>query len=220
MTHTLLSSRALMLVCLAGSVSGAALAGRPLTVDDAGTNATGEGHVEVWATRADGVRSLNISPAYAVREGIELSATLSRETPDKTTTTALQAKFLLSPSLEKGCNLGLGVGVLRARTSGANENGSFINGIGSCNGMPLGNIHVTLGLVKPSKAAGTRTWGLALEREMGDLTPHVEYFGVEGSKPVVQVGLRGDVAAAVQLDGTVARSGDTTSYSLGFKLRF
>lgn len=212
--------RSFVLAPLALALAGPALAGRPLTVDDAGTNAGGEGHVEVWFARADGARSTNISPAYALRDGLEISALLSRATPDKITTTALQLKFLFSPSKEDGCNFAAGVGVARARAAGESENGSFINGIASCNGTPLGNVHFNLGYTKPSGAKGVKSWGVALEREMGGVTPHIEIFGAEHSKPVVQVGLRGDIARNVQLDGTVGRSDGITAWSVGLKFKF
>lgn len=200
--------------------AGSALAGRPLTVDDAGTNTGGEGHVEMWMTRADGTRSLNLSPAYALRDGIELSALLSRERPDTLTTTALQLKVLFTPSKEEGCNVGAGVGVARVKAVGASENGTFVNGIATCNGTLLGSVHVNLGYTKPSSSRGVKSWGVALEREMGRVTPHVEYFGVEHTKPVVQLGLRGDIVKNVQLDGTVARSDGITAYSAGVKVKF
>jgi hypothetical protein len=212
--------RTFVLAPIAIVLAGPALAGRPLTVDDAGTNAGGEGHVEVWMARADGARSYNISPAYALRDGLEISALLSRETPDKITTTALQLKVLFSPSKEDGCNFGAGVGVARARVAGDSENGSFVNGIASCNGTPLGNVHFNLGYTKPSSAKGVKSWGVAVEHEMGAVTPHVEYFGAERSKPAVQLGLRGDVAKNLQLDGTVGRSDRTTAWSVGLKFKF
>jgi hypothetical protein len=212
--------RSLVLAPIATALAGAALAGRPLTVDDAGTNAAGEGHVEVWMARAKEARSWNISPAYALRDGLEISALLSREKPDKLTTTAIQLKFLLSPSKEDGCNFGVGVGVAHASAAGDSEDGSFINGIASCNGTPLGNVHLNLGYTKPSSAKGVKSWGVALEHEMGAVTPHIEYFGVEHSKPVVQLGLRGDVARNMQLDGTVGRSDGVTAYSVGVKFKF
>ncbi len=213
-------TRSLVLASLAIALAGPALAGRPLTVDDAGTNAGGEGHVEAWMTRADGGRSLNISPAYALRDGLEISALWSRTSPDKVTGTALQVKVLFTPSKEEGCNFGAGVGVARARAAGDSENATFVNGLATCNGTLLGNVHVNLGYAKPSSGSGARSWGVALERPMGNLTPHIEYFGVEHTKPVVQVGLRGDVSETIQLDGTVGRSDGVTAWSLGVKFRF
>jgi hypothetical protein len=73
--------RGLVLAPIATALAGAALAGRPLTVDDAGTNAASEGHVEIWMARAKEARSWNISPAYALRDGLEFSALLSRKKP-------------------------------------------------------------------------------------------------------------------------------------------
>jgi hypothetical protein len=212
--------RGLALAPFALTLVGSALAGRPLTVDDAGTNAAGEGHVEVWMTRADEARSTNISPAYALRDGFEFSALFSRESPHKITTTALQAKFLFSPSKEEGCNFGAGVGVARAKAAGDREEAGFVNGIATCNGTLLGNVHVNLGYSKPSSASGVKSWGVALERPMGAVTPHIEYFGVEHAKPVLQLGLRGDILGNLQLDGTVARSEGITSWSVGVKTGF
>lgn len=197
-----------------------AQAGRPLAVDDAGVNAKGEGHVEAWAARTDGVRTLNLSPAYAFVEGLEVAALLSRDTTDRITGTALQLKWLITPSRDSGCNAGLSFGASRARGGGAREDAAFANGLFSCNGTPLGNLHLDLGLVKPSHERSLGTWGLALEREIGPVTPHIEWFGAERSKPTWQVGLRGDATRRLQLDGTIGRGNGSTQYSLGAKFRF
>jgi hypothetical protein len=212
--------RNLLLAPIAIAVAFPALAGRPLTVDDAGTNAAGEGHVEVWWARAGAVRSQNTSPAFALRDGLEVSAQFSRETPDKIATTAVQLKYLFTPSKEDGCNVGTSLGLIRARAANDSENGKFINGIASCNGTPLGNVHVNVGYVKPSSVKGAKSWGVALEHEVGPVTPHIEYYGIERTKPVVQLGLRGDIAKNVQLDGTVGRSDRVTGYSVGVTFRF
>jgi hypothetical protein len=209
-----------LLAPIAIALTSHALAGRPLTVDDAGTNAAGDGHVEVWWARADAAKSQNISAVYALREGLEVAALLSRETPNKITTSALQLKYLFTPSKEDGCNVGSSVGLIRARATNDSANGKFINGIASCNGTPLGNVHVNVGYVKPSGVKGVKSWGVALEREMGPVTPHIEYYGIERTKPVVQFGLRGDIAKNVQLDGTVGRSDRVTGYSVGLKFKF
>lgn len=52
------------------------------------------------------------------------------------------------------------------------------------------------------------------------MTPHIEWFGSEGSKPTVQVGLRGNVLPNLQLDGSVGRSDGITIYTLGVKFMF
>lgn len=201
--------------------SSTAFAGRPLTVDDAGTNAKGEGHVEVWAARADHATTLNISPAYAFGEGLEGSLLLSRDTTNKITGSALQLKYLITPSRDNGCNLGIAGGAAHVSAGGGGSaNARFVNGIGSCNGTPLGNLHLNLGAIKTSGESSVGTWGIALEREFGSVTPHVEWFGAEGSKPALQIGARGDIAKGVQLDGTVGRSDGVTAYSVGLKFKF
>jgi hypothetical protein len=198
----------------------AAHAGRPLTVDDAGTNAKGEGHVEVWASRADHATTLNLSPAYAIRDGLELAALLARDTANDVTGSAVQIKALFTPSRERGCNIGATLGAVHTSANGTSSNGAFVNGLFSCNGAALGNLHLNLGATKSSGRSTIGSWGLALEREFGPVTPHIEWFGAEGSKPTWQIGARGDLAKAVQLDGTIGRGDGITLYSVGVKLRF
>jgi hypothetical protein len=207
-------------VVVALSFATTSWAGRPLTVDDAGTNNPGEGHIEVWAARADGATTWNLSPAYAIAQGLEISALLSRDTTNKINGSAAQIKWLVTPSRDTGCNFGLAGGGSRASGQGASVDAGFVNGIFSCNGTPLGQLHANVGSVKVSGESAITTWGLALERELGSVTGHVEWFGAEGSKPTFQLGLRGDVARNLQLDGTVGRSDGASLYSLGLKLRF
>lgn len=195
-----------------------AQAGRPLTVDDANTNDRGAGHVEVWVAREAGTTVVNLAPAYAPFDGLEFAATLSRNTTDRVNASALQAKWRVTPSQERGCNLGTSFGV--AHEGGGGGNARFVNGLVSCNAGDLGSAHLNLGLVKASGVASVRTWGVAFERAYGPVTPHVEFFGERGSKPVVQLGARTEVADSVQLDGTVGRSDGRTLYSLGFKIGF
>jgi hypothetical protein len=202
------------------ATSSAALAGRPLVVDDAGTNAKGEGHVETWVARADGATTLNIAPAYAVAEGLELSAALSRDMTNKLTVGGVGLKWLITPSKDDGCNFGATIAAAHASGNGASTNATALNGIASCNGTALGKLHLNLGAVKPSGASTLKTWGLALEHEFGAVTPHIEWFGAEGSKPAMQIGARTDIAKGIQLDGTLGRSGGATLYSVGMKFRF
>lgn len=195
-------------------------AGRPLTVDDAGVNAKGEGHLEVWASWFDSATTLNVAPAYAIRDGLELGALLARNGDHDATAGAVQIKALLTPSRDKGCNIGATLGVLHTRTPASSDNGVFVNGLGSCNGTALGNLHLNLGVNKLSGQSRVGTWGVALERELGAVTPHFEWFGAEHVKSTRQVGARGDIARNLQLDGTLGRTEGTTLYSVGVKLRF
>lgn len=198
---------------------GNAWAGRPLTVDDANTNDKGAGHVEVWAAREEGkVNTVNIAPAFAPLEGVELGALLARDTTNQLNMSAVQAKWRITPSQEKGCNVAAVLGLAHESNGGGNT--SYVNGILSCNGNALGNLHFNLGAVKAKSVSAVGTWGVALEREMGAVTPHVEFFGAEHQKPTVQVGLRGQLTKTIQLDGTVGRNNGESLYSVGMKFQF
>jgi hypothetical protein len=52
------------------------------------------------------------------------------------------------------------------------------------------------------------------------VTPHIEWFGTQGSKPTLGAGLRGQLTDELQLDGSVGRSEGETIYSLGVKFTF
>lgn len=205
----------MLLVCVVTP----ALAGRPLTVDDAGTNAKGEGHIEAWAARGEGSRSLNLAPAYAFVEGLELGALLARDTTNKVTATGAQLKWLITPSKERGCNAGVALGASHSTGGGTSADAAFVNGLFSCNEGPS-HLHLNLGSGKASDESAITTWGVAFERETGAMTPHVEWFGAEGTKPTIQLGVRGDIAKGLQLDGTLGRSDDRTLYSVGLKFKF
>lgn len=207
---------ALTMLVLAAAC-GAAFAGRPLTVDDANTNDKGAGHVEAWVARADGATVVNVAPAYAPLEGVELAATLSRDTTNRVNASAVQLKAVLTERQDKGCNLGASGGF--AHVGGGGGNGRFVNGLVTCNAGGLGSLHLNLGLTKASGVASVRTWGVAVEHELGGLTPHLEWFGEKGSRPTVQVGARTEVAKGVQLDGTLGRSDGRSVYSLGVKFQ-
>jgi hypothetical protein len=196
-----------------------AWAGRPLSVDDANTNDKGAGHVETWIAREPGkTNTANLAPVYAPIEGLELGALFSRDTSNSANLTALQGKWRITPSQARGCNLAATLGALHVSHQGGN--GSYLNGIYSCNGNAFGNVHMNLGLLKVKGDSTRLTWGAALEHEMGSVTPHIELFGVEGSKPTLQIGARTQLSKALQLDGTVGRNQSDTVLSLGVKFQF
>ncbi len=196
-----------------------AIAGRPLTVDDANTNDKGEGHVEMWAARESGaLHTLNVAPAYGVADGWEIGAQFTRDRTTPASTTALQLKWRITASQEEGCNVGAVVGA--ARTKGLESTTRTINGLFTCNHPKWGSLFLNLGSSKVGTDGAMRTWGAAIEREFASVTPSLEWYGSQGSKPAVQFGLRGDVAKNVQLDGTVGRVGDENIVSIGLKLQF
>lgn len=210
---------ALRLTLAAGSglFAIAALAGRPLTVDDADVEKPGRGHIEAWAARAPGSTVYNLAPAYAPIEGLELGALLARDTSASMTLSGVQAKWLITPKQDNGCNTS---GVLGWSHAIGTHNTASLNGLLSCNGVQRGSVHLNLGASKASSTAASLNWGVAYEREVGGVTPSIEWFGNQGAKPTVQAGLRGNIARNLQLDGSIGRRGGATLYSLGTERQF
>ncbi|MDO9199422.1 hypothetical protein, partial [Rhodoferax sp.] len=189
------------------------LAGRPLAVDDANVNEVGAGHVEAWyARQPDGANVWTVAPAYGLTEGMEIAASWARDASNQVNTTALQAKFRLTPSLKDGCNVGLAIGA--SRPNDGNGNTPYINGLLSCN-MDAGSLHFNLGANRPPDGPALNTWGLAFEHEFGAMTAHVEYFGQEQASPTLQLGLRTELVKNVQIDGTVGHASGDALFSLG-----
>lgn len=213
--RSLVSRAVLALAAL--SACGLAQAGRPLVVDDANVNDPGKGQVEFWLSRVPGSTTLNLAPAFAPIEGLEIGALLARDNSNDITVTALQAKWRITPSKAQGCNFGVVAGFASANGGG---DASYVNGLMSCNDGPAGSLHFNLGMTKPSGFSTITAWGIAVEREMGSITPHLEWFGAEGSKPTVQIGLRSNIAPNWQIDGSVGRSDSSSVYTLGLKFTF
>lgn len=204
------------LVTLTTSVS--SFAGRPLTVDDANVNDTGDGHVEAWWTRSpNGVRSWTVAPAYAPVDNIELGAGISREQFSGVKTQNIQAKFRITPTKENGCNFGAVVG--SARVDGESSK-TYVNGLFSCNSTTLGSLHTNVGSLDVSSSQRVRTWGVAWERAYGEVTVHIEKFGMENEKSTIATGLRFNVLEDLQLDTSVGRSNKQNIVTIGLKWMF
>lgn len=167
------------------------------------------------------MRGWTVAPAYAPAAGIELSASLARDSRQRTRSTALQGKFLFSPSRDRGCNPAGTVAV--SQTTGVAGTTPAFNGLLSCN-HEGGAFHFNAGALRNPGGPTLRTWGLAFERELGRFTAHVEWFGQKQSAPVFQLGLRTEVAPGWQLDGSIGRTrlgdGRERLYSLGFVRQF
>jgi len=195
-----------------------AQAGRPLTVDDANVNDTGAGHVETWWARAaDGTRSWNVAPAYAPVEGLELAAGMARELRTGHVTQNIQAKFRITPSQDNGCNVGAVAGYSRAASEASLP---YINALFTCNNETWGSLHTNLGALNVSSSQRVRAWGVAWERPYGDVTVHIETFGLEKEKPTWATGARFNVLPDLQLDTSVGRTQKQNVLTLGFKWMF
>lgn len=195
-------------------------AGRPLSVDDTGVNERGHGHVEAWWARgADHERSVNLAPAYAPVDGLELGALLGRGYDSHVTVGALQAKLQLTPDRDRGCNLAAVLSAARERHLAGT--GHYLTGIATCKGLGPGHLHLNLGRARAPAGPSATTWGSAYELPaLAGVIAHVEWFGAQGSRPVRQLGARGGIADGVQLDGTLGRSNGETLLSLGLKFQF
>lgn len=202
------------------TAAASSFAGRPLLVDDAGINKKDEGHVETWLTRVDGDNAFTVSPAYAFWDAVELAGAYTHFDSAGARLYSLQAKWMITPSQDRGCNFGATLGGSRFESKVGNSDAGFANGLFSCNGNPFGNVHVNLGYTKPSGASGDTSYGIALEKPFGALTPHIEVVGSDRTDTIVNLGLRGDIARNVQLDGSVGRQSGVNIYTVGLKLRF
>lgn len=201
-----------------GAVAANAWAGRPLAVDDAATNDAGNGHVELWYAQAgSAARAVSIAPAYAPIANLELSAQLTRDTEARLTAYAAQAKWVFIPTRENGCNAGVVVGA--GRVQGNSDTTPYGNLLVTCNGG-FGAIHMNGGAYKPRGDSAVTTWGVAYEREVGPVMAHVEVFGERGSRAAVQIGLRGNIAPKLQLDGSIGSRDGETLLTVGLKLAF
>lgn len=218
MTTHRLFSKTLLALCLAGA-AGAALADRPLATDNAAINPRNGGDVELWVTDVDGNNLTSVFGGYSFWDSVELGALFANGSG--VTVSGLQGKWLITPSQASGCNFAATLGWSRVKLDGfGSNNGTGVNGIMSCHGTGLGSVHFNLGYTKPSGASGASNWGVALERSFGAVTPHVEVFGVEDGDPTVQLGLRGDIAKGIQLDGTIGRTDSINVYTVGLRFKF
>ncbi len=201
------------------SAAMAAHAGRPLGVDDASVNDKGAGHVESWVARDSAKNTIvNLAPAYAPVDDLELSAVLTRDTTNRLNSQTLQAKWLITPSQEKGCNM---AGVLGAtRLPAGAGSATYQTGNVSCNGWGPVKVHANLGVSKAKDVASTGTWGLAVELPLSGWIPHAEVFGAERAKPTAQIGARTQLTKELQLDGSLGRNNGQTAVSAGVKYQF
>lgn len=223
-SRTTLGHRAGTLALLVGALGalGSAYAGRPLSVDDAGVNEAGRGHLELWWEGPRGERGTVLAaPAYAPVEGLELGALLARDLQGRATLQGLQVKWLWTPMPEQGCNAASSAGAQHTRKTTGNTVSAAL--MGTCTGN-WGAIHANLGAQREPQARWLPTWGIAYERgyprPSGDMTAHIEAFGSRHGAPTFQTGLRWEFAADWQLDGTVGRKQGATLLSVGLKRSF
>jgi hypothetical protein len=172
----------------------------------------------MWWTRAPGgTRSWTVAPAYAPVDNIELGAGISREVGTGIQTQNIQAKFRITPTQDNGCNFGAVAGYARVEGDSSKP---YVNALFSCNSTTLGSLHTNVGALDASSSQRVRTWGVAWERAYGDVTVHIEKFGMEHEKPTVATGLRFNVMEDLQLDTSVGRTNKQNVVTIGLKWMF
>ena len=161
MTSTFKLSRAAMWAGLITASLGLnAWAGRPLDVDDAGVNAKGHGHVELWQTRAgDGSRNWTIAPAFAPIDGFEVAYVRNTDNSSQDVAQTLQLKGLITPSKEDGCNQAATYGITRRNHALAGARYGWL--INTCN-QSWGSWHTNLGASHDFSTASKPLLAMAL----------------------------------------------------------
>lgn len=194
-----------------------AWAGRALSVDDANVDDKRTGHVEAWFARGAGNTNVyNVVPAYSPWEAVEFSVPLARDRTNAVTSIGALVRLRLTEPQKSGCNFLVALGQQHLNP-GANQPYAYSAATCKKNEFAL---HANLGAAKPTGASSFGTWGVALERDHGDLVGHLEAFGQEHAKPTFQVGARKELGKGFQIDGTVGRTDGDTIFSLGVKFNF
>lgn len=213
--HRAANSRPLPLLLAALFFSGAsniAQAGRPLTVDDAGTDDAKTGHVEAWLDKQGNTDNWNVAPTYAPVAGLEISIPFAQQRSKLSGSTEITKQIGLGLKWvpfqnEAVWSAGVSATVLRNTAPDAVfEHITVLNSIFSYSFSDAFALHLNVGLQKNGAEKANITWGIALERGIGNVTAHIESFGAAKSKPTTQIGLRYAISRTVQIDGTIGRA--------------
>ena len=182
-----------------------ARAGRPLTVDDATIADFGSCQLESWVETSGGHAAGWAMPACNVTGNWELAlgaATLPADGA-RHGATVLQGKTVLRPLTDNGWGLGL----VLARQAGAQAATSINLPVSlAWQGQDI-LLHANLGAVRAQGARTAASWGLALERQLGERTGiSLERFGQRGDSPTTSVGVRRAIVPGhLQIDGSWGR---------------
>lgn len=196
-----------------------AQAGYPLAIVEAKVIDKDAGHVEIWVARdSDKINTWNVASAFAPVEGVEVGVSYAKARKSGTAEQAIQAKWRITPSQENGCNVASTLGTVHEKGVG---NSPYLVGILTCNSA-AGAIHVNVTRHNPKDEKSFNSWGVAFERQMGSITPHIEAFGDQGQKASVQMGAKTEIAQGLQLDATIGRDRQNRAnvFSVGVKQSF
>ena len=187
-------------------------AGRPLTVDDAGTDDAKAGHVEIWLDRQGNTDVWNFAPTYAPATGLEISIPYAQQRSKINGSTEITKQIGVSLKWvpfqhEYGWSAGASATILRnSPLDGAFGKVTVLNSIFTYGFTDESAMHLNVGSQKNGSAKANTTWGIAYERSIGGFNAHIETFGAAESKPTTQIGLRYVITRSVQIDGTIGRA--------------
>lgn len=196
-----------------------ALAGRPLTTEDATTREDGTCQVEAWAdrTRAN-TTAMFAAPACAIA-GVEFQVGMARERADgrtRTVTEFVQAKHAFRNIEDGAWGAGMVLGMARfpQRETKPGWGDPFATGIVSVGlaedreTRPL--LHLNLGTARVGDEGRSLTiWGMAVEKPVTErLTVLAEAFGENRNRAFLRAGGRYTVFEGLDADLTyVTRAG-------------
>lgn len=199
--------------------------GRPLTVDDAGISAPGEGEIEAWWEGGTRHRkgAVVAAPSYTAKAlpSLEWSAALSRDRDGHSTLQGAAIKWLWTQApANEGCNAASSVGLTRVRHEGDDRTG-MVNLIATCLAS-WGAVHGNVGASRVPHASWQPSWGVALEGpdEVGSITPLVEAFGTRHGPTTLQTGFRWAWSEAWNLNATIGLRRGETVLSVGLRRGF
>lgn len=222
-------ARAALLAALL--LPGLALAGRPLSTEDASTLDDKACQLEAWVDRTRGhVTDLNVAPACSYFDTeFQLGAIRTREAGASfTSATYFQAKHAFRSVDDGALGIGLVAGLARAlRREERNDWGDpyFIFPVSFGLGEDKDTralLHLNIGTTRNrAEARNLTTWGIAIEKPVtGRLTLLAEGFGENTRDPFIRAGGRYAAFEKFDVDLTyVTRAGGEKAdrfWSLGF----
>mgnify|MGYP003601164309 FL=1 len=98
-------------------------------------------------------------------------------------------------------------------------NARWFNLVMTCTVAP-GNVHLNLGATQTARKSAKAFIGAAWEQDLGWASGHVEWIAAQSAQPIVNLGLRREIAKGLQLDGSVGRQAGRTLFSVGLKQQF
>ena len=164
-----------------------------------------------------GPRAWTAAPAYAPIEGLEVGAAVSRDTTERSTALRLQGKLQSTRPTEDACGHAAVLGIAHERPKAVNAR--WFNLVMSCPVAP-GNVHLNLGATQTARKSAKAFIGAAWEQDLGWASGHVEWIAAQSAQPIVNLGLRREIAKGLQLDGSVGRQAGRTLFSVGLKQQF